>query len=310
MLELTLAETILPCGAIRWKTSTEGAGFVTVRTPDSGTVPQPGSALTLRLDGRAFFTGYLFSVERKDGERILTAYDQLRYLLYRDTKVFTGRTAGEMLREICGERGLTTGTVEDGGYRIPSLIMDNQPLLDILLAAMDQTEAASGNKLVLLDEDGKLSMRLAEKMRLDTVLNGSGLVSGYSLRKDIGTDTYNRVRIIRKNRKTGYRDIFVKEDAASISQWGVLQYCAQVTQNTTDGEIAALMESVLGQKNRAYTAMTLQCAGEIGFRAGWSGRVELPEEGVSGWYQILEAEHQLEDGGHRMTLTMAGTGEA
>lgn len=296
---------LLPCGEIRLKTRREGgAGMLTAFTPDRSQKLEPGQRVQLSVAGREVFSGFLFAVEGTETGRTLIAYDQLRYLLYRDTKVFSGRTAGEIAREICAERGLLLEETPDGGYRLPSLIADNRPLLDIIRAAMEQTAAATGEKLCFYDDCGKLRMRREEEMALPLLIDGSGLISAYRFTVDIGSDTYNRVQIVRKNRRTGRREIFVREDRASIARWGTLQYCAQVAQNTSDGEIAALMDSLLSQKNRAVQGLWLQCAGDIRFRAGMTAGVSLPGEGFLGRCRILEAEHSLSDGGHQMKLRM------
>jgi len=137
---------------------------------------------------------------------------------------------------------------------------------------------------------------------LPVKMDGKTLVSSYRFTDDIGTDTYNRVRLIRKNRRSGRRDIFVKENPASIAKWGVLQYCAQVLQSTTDGEIAAMMNEILGQKNRAVHGIEAECTGDSRFRAGTLCQAELG--GFSGSCRILEADHRYTSGGHTMKLKL------
>jgi len=304
MTTLTLGGLPLPCGEIRLKTRREGgAGMLTAFVPGAHPLTL-GQTVQLALDGETVFSGYLFGVEGTGAGRTLTAYDQLRYLLYRDTKVFSGRTAGEIAREICGERGLRLGETADTGYRIPSLIADNRPLLDMIRTAMAQTAAATGERLCFYDHMGELRLCREADLALPLEINGSGLLSAYRFTRDIGSDTYNRVQIVRKNRRTGRREVFVREDRGSIARWGALQYCAQVPQNTTSGEIAALMDSLLRQKNRVVESLQLECAGDIRFQAGRTAGVALPQEGFLGRCRILEAEHRLCDGGHRMKLVL------
>ncbi len=302
MIELTVNGQKLPLGKLRMKTRrTGGAGMVTAFTPDLGVPLALGSRVRLSRGGEGVFAGYLFCLEENGDGRVLTAYDQLRYLLYRDTKVFSGKTAGEIVREICGERGLALGEAA-GSYRIPSLIADNRPLLDIIRTAIERTAAATGERLCFYDGCGTLQLKPESAMALPLKIDGGGLLCSYSLTADIGRDSYNRVQIVRKNRKSGRRDIFVREDRESIARWGTLQYCAQAAANATDGEIAARMEALLQQKNRALEALTLQCAGDLRFQAGRIAGVSLP--GREGRWRIEEAEHLLSDGAAEMKLKL------
>lgn len=302
MIELTVNGQKLPLGELRLKTRRiGGAGMLTAFTPDTSLPLSLGSKVVLSRDGGTVFVGYLFRVEESGEGRTLTAYDQLRYLLYRDTKVFFGKTAGEIVREICGERGLVLGEAA-GSYRIPSLIADNRPLLDMIRTAMEQTAAAAGERLCFYDDCGTLRLKPESELALPLKIDGSGLLCSYSLAADIGRDSYNRVQIVRKNRKSGRRDIFVREDRESIARWGRLQYCAQAASNATDGEIAARMEALLKQKNRMLETLTLQCAGDLRFQAGRTAGVSLPDR--EGRWRIEEAEHLLSSSAEEMRLKL------
>lgn len=303
MITLHTPSAVLPCGEVRWETKIAGAGTLTALLP-AETAPEPGLSLRLQQDGETIFDGFVFTSERQRDRCLVTACDRLRYLLYRDTKVFSGKTAGEIVREICGERGLPLGRVRDTGPRLPSLIADNRPLLDIIRTALEQTRILSGERLCFYDSGGVLQLLPESELGLSQPLTGSTLISAYAFQEDIGSDTFNRIQLVRKNRRTGRREVFVREDRASMARWGVLQYCAQVTQNTTDGEIAAMMDSLLKQKNRPVRGMTLQCAGDFRFRAGVTAPVSLGEGQFSGRCRVLEAVHRLEGGGHTMKLKL------
>lgn len=302
MNSLILSGREIPCGEARWRTRQTGAGTLYVFTPVTEIAPGASVRFSDPVTGECVFDGFVFTAERSEDGCRITAHDRLRYLMYRDTKVFSGKTAAEIVREICGERGLPLGEIEENGRKIASLIADNRPLLDMIRLALEQSRLLGGEAMSFFDDRGKLTLKREQSLMLPVTLDGKTLVSSYRFTDDIGTDTYNRVRLIRKNRRSGRRDIFVKEDPASIAKWGVLQYCAQVLQSTTDGEIAAMMDEILGQKDRAVQGIEAECAGDSRFRAGMLCRTDLDR--FSGSCRILEADHRYAAGGHTMKLKL------
>ncbi len=280
-----------------------------VRYPDTSAALRCGMQLTLAADGNDIFSGYIFSLESSRFGRILTAADSVRYLLCRDTKVYTNMTAAAIVRDICGERGLKLGSAEDYGIVLPNLVADRQTLLDIISAACSETEKLGGGKLTLLDDAGKLCLMREESLDTGLTLTGENLISSCTVSSDIGTDTYNRIQLVRKNRRTGQREFFVQEDAASIARWGVLQYSETLPQNTTDLEINQRLSGLLAQKNRELTRLQLTAAGALLCRAGFLMRVSLPEMGIDGRFRILESEHRFTAGGYTMKLTASEQSE-
>ena len=98
-----------------------GAGVMEVFTPDTTVPLRCGMQLTLSADGNDIFSGYIFTLESSRFGRTLTAADGIRYLLCRDTKVYANITAAGVVRDICGERGLTLAGAEDYGVTIQAL---------------------------------------------------------------------------------------------------------------------------------------------------------------------------------------------
>ena len=293
----------LPCGSVTLKTKRlAAAGTMEVFTPDRTVPLRCGMEARLRVEGTDIFAGYLFTVGAEHGGRTLVAADSMRYLLCRDTKAYLNMSAAEIVRDICGERGLSLGTAEDGGVRLEQLTCDQQTLLDIISTAIDESEKMGGGRLTLFDDAGVLRLMKEEKLHTGLVLTGENCISGYRASEEIGQDTYNRIQLVRKNRKTGRREFFVREDPASIARWGVLQYSENVLQNTPDGEIEARLSSLLAQKNRAVIGLTVQGAGDIRCRAGFIAGVEIPEAGIAGDYRIMTAEHRFRSGGYTMKL--------
>lgn len=302
------AELPFGCVVIRAKRMA-GAGVMEVFTPDTSVPLRCGMQLTLAADGNDIFSGYIFTLESSRFGRTMTAADGIRYLLCRDTKVYTNMSASAIVRDICGERGLTLGGAEDYGIVLPSLVADRQTLLDIISTACTESEKMGGGKLTFLDDAGQLRLMREESLDTGLTLTGENLISSCIVSADIGTDTYNRIQLVRKNRRTGQREFFVQEDAASIARWGVLQYSETLPQNTEDSEINQRLSGLLSQKNRELTRLQLTAAGALLCRAGFLIRVSMPEMGIDGKFRILESEHRFTTGGYTMKLVASEQSE-
>ncbi len=294
----------IPCGKIEIRTRRmAGAGVMEIFTPDRKTEMRCGMEAVFSVGGEPVFSGFLFGIESGRAGRTITVCDRLRYLLCRDSKVYSGVTAGGVVRDICGERGIPLGRVEDGGAVIGQLIADRQTLLDIIAAACSENEKLGGGKLTLFDDAGKVALMREESLDTGITLNGENLLSAYIRETGIGSDSFNRIQIVRKNRRTGAREFFVKEDAESIARWGVLQYSETLPQNTPTEEIRARLSALLAAKNRPVERLTLYGALDVRCRAGFLVNVDLPQDGISGKFRILSARQQWSEKGQVMRLT-------
>ena len=77
----------------------------------------------MKVDGDNVFFGFVFKQNRsKDQIITVTAYDQLRYLKNKDTKVYEGKTAAQFVKMIADDFALNVGTLEDTGFVIESRV--------------------------------------------------------------------------------------------------------------------------------------------------------------------------------------------
>ena len=63
-----------------------------------------GSAVRLRVDGDNVFYGFVFKQQRDRDKLItVTAYDQLRYLKNKDTRIYENMTASDFVKSIADD---------------------------------------------------------------------------------------------------------------------------------------------------------------------------------------------------------------
>lgn len=109
-----------------------------------------GSPVRMKVDGDNVFFGFVFKQQRsKDKIITVTAYDQLRYLKNKDTKVYENKTASQFVKMIADDYVLNLGTLDDTGYVIESRIEENSELFEMITNALDLTLTNTGEMYVL-----------------------------------------------------------------------------------------------------------------------------------------------------------------
>jgi hypothetical protein len=296
---------------ITWKTSRIGkAGalqFSVVRSPtyQEQLVINTGDVIRIRANGEKLFYGYVFTLEESEERTIsVTAYDQLRYLLEADTYVKANITATQVIRDNVQAVGLVLGELADTKYAIPTFLQDGQKRLDMIYKALDQTLIATGRLFVIYDDAGTLVLRDVENMAIDLILGDGSLVYGYSLKRDIDSDTYNRVKLVKDNKKTGERDAYILQDSLTIAKWGRLQYYLKVDEGLNDAQITAMMKRIMELKNREQRRFTLEAIGYLGMRAGVKLQVTIKELEIDQYYLVEECTHRFNGDEHTMSLEL------
>lgn len=297
-------------GSVTWETQRKGqpgkCSFTLI--PDSLLNIQEGNAVRLDVDGKSVFFGFIF--ERswgKDGQMKVTAYDQLRYLKNKDSYNYENKTAGEVVQMIAGDYNLQTGILEDTGYRIESRNMKDKTLFDIILDALDITMVYAGKIFVLYDENGKLTLKDVESMKLDVVLEDT-TAQDYDYKISIDSDTFNQIKVYCDNEETKKRDVFMTKHTENINKWGILQYDENIDKGA-DGQ--AIAERYLNYYNRPTSSLSVKDAfGDVRVRAGCLIPVilNIRDLQLRNYLLIESVTHKIDAGVHTMDITLRGAG--
>ncbi len=152
----------------------------------------------------------------------MTAYDQTWYLKKnKETYVFANKRADEILTQIAADFDLVCGAMENTGYVIPSMVEDGQTLFDIALTALDHTLVHTGKMYVLWDDFGSLRITDVAKSKLDLFVGDRSIATGYTYESEIDSETYNKIKLVRDNKTTGKRDVYIFQDSNNMTFWGV-----------------------------------------------------------------------------------------
>lgn len=265
-----------------------------------------GDVVRFSVDGQLQFYGWVFTrSETRWGEVSVTCYDRLRYLKANASYTFYSQSAGDILRQIAGDLQLDVGTVEDTGYKLPSLVEQDQTCLDILQTAIEQTLLNTGRVFVLYDDGQGLALQEAASMMSDVVIGDRSLLTDYTYTTDIDKQTYNSIKLVRPNEETGRADVYIQEDSGTIGQWGLLQLYQKVDGDANEAQIKAQAAATLEYYNRVLKTLKISSLGVPGLHAGQMILVKadgMGDTGVSQYVMLERVSHRWENGVHTMDL--------
>ncbi|MBP1906800.1 hypothetical protein J2Z32_003464 [Paenibacillus turicensis] len=290
-----------------WKTSRIGkpSSFDMTILQDSNYILNNGDIIRAKYDDVPIFYGYVFSVGRQMEETLrIKAYDQMRYLTSNDTYVFANKTAAAIMKQIAADFGIKVGAVADTKYKIPSMVEDNQKLMDIICKALDLTVINTGVIYTMYDDFGNLIIKNSEDMKLDLVIGDDSLMTGFSFEKSIDSDTFNRIKLVRDNKETKKRDVYIAQDSANISKWGRLQYFQKVDENMNPAQIKQLLDTLAKVKNRETKTLKIDALGNPMVRAGCFVTVTIEELAINQFYLVDECSHKFSGDEYTLSLEL------
>lgn len=297
---------------VTWETERTGApGKLTFTIIKSGDLSfTEGDVVRLSVDGQLQFYGWVFTKSKNRwGEIDVTCYDRLRYLKANASYGFYGQTAGQIIQQIAGDLQVDVGAIADTGYQIPSLVEEDQSCLDIIESAVQQTLLNTGNIYVFFDDGNGLALQQPQDMISNVLIGENSLLTDYTYKTDIDSQTYNSVKLARPNEETGMADVVEVQDSATIGQWGLLRLYQTVDGDVNTAQMEAQAAATLQYYNRRLRTLSVESLGVPGLRAGMMVLMKAPGLGDINLdqYVLLEkVSHTWENDTHTMSFeTMA-----
>lgn len=270
-----------------------------------------GSPVRMRVDGDNVFFGFVFKQQRDKNKIItVTAYDQLRYLKNKDTKVYEDKTASQFIRMIANDYSLNVGTLENTIYTIESRVEENTSLFEMISNALDMTLTNTGEMYVLYDDFGKLTLKHLSSMYVG--VPGAYLMideetgQNFDYTSSIDDDTYNKIKLTYDNEDSGYREVYIAQDSSNINKWGILQYY-DTLQKGENGQAKANALLKLYNKKTRNLKIT-KAIGDNRVRAGSMivVNLDLGDVKLKNWMLVEKCTHTYKENEHWMDLTLRG----
>lgn len=267
-----------------------------------------GDHVSFKKDGENVFYGFVFKRGWNKNKIVnIIAYDQLRYLKNKDTYKYENKTATELIQMIADDFRLQIGTLEDTGYKIEDKLEDEETLFDIILNALDITLKNKKKLYVLYDDFGKLTLKDIESMKVNLLIDETS-GENYKFSSGIDGSTYNKIKVIYDNEKTGKRERYEVFDSSNINRWGLLQYFETIDEKV-NGQ--AMVDALIELYNKKENNLTLNnIVGDIRVRAGTSVLVQLDlvDFKLQHWMLVEKATHRFKKDEYFMDLQLRGGG--
>ena len=256
---------------ITWTTSRTGTpGVLKFSVQKAGDLSfTEGDVVRFSQDGELQFYGWVFTKEKDRWDNIdVTCYDRLRYLKANASYAFYAQSAADIIKQIAEDMQVSTDALSDPGYKIPSLIEEDQCCLDIIGKAVQQTLLNTGKVYVFYDSGNGLSLTAADDMKTSIVIGDKSYLGEYTYKTDIDSETYNSVKLARPNESTGRADVYVVQDSDNIKQWGLLQLYQKIDGDMNEAQIMEQANVSLTYYNRRMRTLSCSSIGLRGLRAG------------------------------------------
>ena len=270
-----------------------------------------GSSVRVKVDGENVFFGFVFKQQRsKDKIITVTAYDQLRYLKNKDTKVYENKTADQFVKMLADDYALNVGTLESTGYTIASRVEENTSLFEMIENALDLTLSNTKIMFILYDDFGKLTLKALSSMYVGNpgayLMIDEETGENFDYTSSIDDNTYNKIKLTYDNEATGYREVYITQDSNNIKKWGVLQYF-DTLQKGENGKVKA--DSLLSLYNKKTRNLKITNAiGDNRVRAGSMVviNLDLGDVKLKNFMLVEKCRHVYKENEHWMDLTLRG----
>jgi hypothetical protein len=298
---------------IEWTTQRRGApGKLTFKVLQDEVLDfSEGSAVRLKVDGKGIFFGFVFSRNRDRGNIVsVTAYDQIRYLKNKDTRVYENMTASQFIRAAAADFSLRTGEIEDTGYVIPSRVEENTSLLEMMENALDLTLQNTGEMYVLYDDFGKLSLKNLSSMYVGKP--GACLVidqesgENFEYTSSIDDHTFNKIKLTFDNADTGYREVYMAQDGGSINRWGILQYFDTLQKGENGRAKAYALLKLYNKKTRSLKINGAFGDGRVRAGSMLAVKLDLGDMKLCNFMLVENCRQVYREDRCRMDLTLRG----
>ena len=267
-----------------------------------------GNPVRLTVDDAKIFYGFIFEQKRDKQQHIsVMAYDQIRYLLNKDTYAYTNKKASDVIQMIASDYKLQVGEIEQTSYNIPQMMEDNKTLLDIVYNALDRELAYKKHMFVFYDDFRQLTLKPLDSMKVDLLIDEE-TGENFSYSSTIDDQTYNRVKLSYENKDTKKREIYVMQDPNNIDKWGILQYYDTLQKGENGDAKASALLSLYNAKTRKLKIT--KTFGDVRVRAGCLVVVKLTlgDININTYMLVEKCTHKFSESEHRMDLTLKGGG--
>ncbi|NGQ95506.1 hypothetical protein G3578_10110 [Brevibacillus sp. SYP-B805] len=266
-----------------------------------------GKELRLVNDDRELFRGPVFSFNiNARGDMDVVAYDENIYLVKnQDTRKFANMTASAIIKRLCSDFGIPTGTIVDTGYVIPKLILHEKTLWDMMVTALTVTRKQTGRRYFISSKEGRIQLSPRKEQIVRVVLENGRNILDASYSQSI-EEMRTQVKVIGGDEEKNPVIAVVKNDTL-IQRYGIMQHLERAESDATSSQVQQLAQQLLKDLGTIDDEATIEAIGDDSVTAGTAIYAREQMTGIIGGYYITADRHTFQNGVHTMSLTLSAT---
>ena len=279
-----------------------------------GLLLSKGSIVIIRHNDVPVFQGYVFITSyNKSGTISVTIYDSLRYLKNVATYVLTGKTAEQIFTELCEDFNVKHRIVDNCTWEVSKRIHDNKTIYDIIKFGLDECLIFTNEWFILRDNVGTIELINLNSLKTNYYIGDMSNLIDYTYESSIDSDTYNKIKLVKENKETAKRDVYVVQDSNNIKKWGLLQYYEPVDESMSYEQIEKKASDLLRVKNRETRKMSLNVQGALfDLKAGNGIIIDISDLKNTGFrgkqdFVISKCTHNIEENNETMQMEILNT---
>lgn len=262
-----------------------------------------GSRMSVIIDGVGIFFGYVFEIETSEESSYkILAYDQLRYLKNSEYYITKNQTASQIFEMICKEWQLKYSIKYTPKFVCPLFNHEDKTLSSIIDYGIKQTLINENKKCFIRDDFGVIVFSELQQEKTDLIIGEKSLLTNYTHKKSIDTDTFNEVKLVRDNEETGKRDVWIVFDSNNQKRWGKLRLLQKADKNLNEAEVAELANNLLKLKNKETKSLKLTTIGDKRLKVGMGFVLYIERLEIKQYVWITTIAHTYTNDFHNMVI--------
>ena len=119
-------------------------------------------------------------------------------------------------------------------------------------------------------------------------------------------NTFNQIKLIKENKESGKREVYIARDSGNIKKWGKLQYFDTIDEKTSGQNKANALLQLYNKPNRTLKFQGV--LGDVRVRGGSLIYIDfnLGDTILKHYMMVKRVTHLFSDNEHRMDLEIRG----
>lgn len=262
-----------------------------------------GGEIRVSLDKRELFRGVIFeSSITSSGSQSLTVHDYNAYLTRNsDTVRFTGKTASQIVAEVCKNHGIKTGAIANTKYVIPRHIIRGKTLFEIIITALTTTQKVTGKRYRVRNVAGLLELVEVTAQVKRLVLENKRNIIDASYSESI-EDVKTRVKLTGGDED---KPVTVVASSGKAANYGIMQHYEHNSDVKSAKALKSLADALLAELSKPKQEFSINALGDIDVISATTVIADEVMTGIRGTFYVSADSHKFEASGlHTMSLTI------